>query len=99
GRLQEVVVYDRFQLEGFDWENFFDLDRRSLMGGSHTWRFDCIINATVDELYVMFKVNKEYPQKRVHLCPKVRCICYKQTGSSPQHLGFRGYLEYRECCI
>ena len=30
---------------------------------------------------------------------QVRCICYKQTGSSPQHLGFRGYLEYYECCI
>ena len=30
---------------------------------------------------------------------QVRGICYKQTGSSPQHLGFRGYLEYHECCI
>ena len=30
---------------------------------------------------------------------QVRCICYKRTGSSPQHLGFRGYLEYYECCI
>ena len=30
---------------------------------------------------------------------QVRCICHKQTGSIPQHLGFRGYLEYHECCI
>ena len=30
---------------------------------------------------------------------QVRCVCYKQTGSSPQHLGFRGYLEYHECYI
>ena len=30
---------------------------------------------------------------------QVRCICYKQTESSPQHLEFRGYLEYHECCI
>ena len=22
-----------------------------------------------------------------------------RLGSSPQHLGFRGYLEYHECCI
>ena len=34
GRLQEVVVYWRFQLEGFDWENFW-------MGGGYTWNFDC----------------------------------------------------------
>ena len=30
---------------------------------------------------------------------QVRCICYKQTGSSSQHLGFRGYLEYYKCFI
>ena len=26
-------------------------------------------------------------------------ICHKQTGSSLQHLGFTGYLEYCRCCI
>ena len=34
-----------------DWENFCDLDRRSLMGGSRIWSFDWVINTTVDELY------------------------------------------------
>ena len=33
GRLQEVVVYKRFQLLGFDWEKFGFFDGRSLMGG------------------------------------------------------------------
>ena len=33
GRLQEVVVYKRFQLLGFNWENFALYDGRSLMGG------------------------------------------------------------------
>ena len=27
GRLQEVVVYKRFQYQGFDWEKFGVLDR------------------------------------------------------------------------
>ena len=35
GRLQVVVV-------SFDWENFDGNNRLSLMGGSRTWRFDCI---------------------------------------------------------
>ena len=30
---------------------------------------------------------------------QVRCICYKQTGSSLHHLGFQGYLEYCKCFI
>ena len=33
GRLQEVDVYERFQLQGFDWEHFGVLDWRSVMGG------------------------------------------------------------------
>ena len=33
GRLQEVDVYERFQLQGFDWEHFGVLDCRSVMGG------------------------------------------------------------------
>ena len=41
GRLQQVVVYKRFQQLGFDWENFGFFDGRSLMGGGRTWRFDC----------------------------------------------------------
>ncbi|CAH3022420.1 unnamed protein product, partial [Porites evermanni] len=67
--------------------------------GGRTWRFNCIKDTTVDEICVMSMVKREHPQKRVHLHPKVRCVCYKQTGSSPQHLGFRGYLEYHECYI
>ena len=31
--LQEVVVYERFNLQGFDWENFGVLDKKSLFGG------------------------------------------------------------------
>ena len=31
--MQEVVEYERFQLEGFDWENFGVLDWQSLIGG------------------------------------------------------------------
>ena len=31
--LWEVVVYETFQLQGFDWEKFGVLDRWSLMGG------------------------------------------------------------------
>ena len=33
GRLRKVVVYNRFQLLGFSWENFGVFDGRSLMGG------------------------------------------------------------------
>ena len=33
GRLHEVVVYKRFSLSGFDWENFSVLERWLLMGG------------------------------------------------------------------
>ena len=33
GRLQKVVIYEKFQLQIFDWEIFSVLDRRSLMGG------------------------------------------------------------------
>ena len=33
GRLQEVVVSERFQLLSFDWENLSVLDRWSLMEG------------------------------------------------------------------
>ena len=37
-----MVVYQRFQLQGFDLESFGVLDsyRLSLMGGGCTWRFD-----------------------------------------------------------
>ena len=35
GRLQEVVFYEKFQLQGFDWENFVVLDLWTLMGGGH----------------------------------------------------------------
>ena len=37
GRLQEVVFYEKFQLEGFDWETFVVLDLWALMGpgGGH----------------------------------------------------------------
>ena len=35
GRLQEVVFYERFQLQGFDWENFVVLGLWTLMGGGH----------------------------------------------------------------
>ena len=34
-RLQEVLVHERFQLEGFDWESFGVLDSPSIMGGGH----------------------------------------------------------------
>ena len=44
GRLREVVVYERFQLQGFYWEKFDVLDRWSLMGGGRTWRLYCICN-------------------------------------------------------
>ena len=49
GHLQEVVIYDRFQLKDFDWEKFGVLDRWSLiygrwslMRGGCTCTFDCI---------------------------------------------------------
>ena len=32
-RLQEVVVYERFQMQGFSWKNVGVLDKLSLMGG------------------------------------------------------------------
>ena len=35
GRLQEVVFYEKFQLQGFDWENFVVLDLWTVMGGGH----------------------------------------------------------------
>ena len=35
GRLQEVVFYEKFQLQGFDWENFFVLDLWTRMEGGH----------------------------------------------------------------
>ena len=41
GHLQEVVVYESFQLNGFDWENLDVLDRGSLTRGGLTGRFDC----------------------------------------------------------
>ena len=37
-------------MEGFDWESFGVLDRRSLKGGGRTWSFDWVINTAVDEL-------------------------------------------------
>ena len=44
GRLQQVVVYARFQYKSTT-ENIFGvlpvLGRWSLMGGGRTWRFDC----------------------------------------------------------
>ena len=50
GRLREVLVYERFKLQGFDWENFGVLDWCSLIWevvrltiGDCTWRFDCIL--------------------------------------------------------
>ena len=50
GRLQEVVFYEKFQLQGFDWENFVVLDLWTLMEGGHlqkvvadlSGRFNCI---------------------------------------------------------
>ena len=35
GRLQEVVFYEKFQLQGFDWKNFVVLDFWTLMEGGH----------------------------------------------------------------
>ena len=35
GRLQEVVFYEKFQLQGFDWKNFVILDLWTLMEGGH----------------------------------------------------------------
>ena len=35
GRLQEVVFYEKFQLQGFDWKNFVVLDLWTLMEGGH----------------------------------------------------------------
>jgi len=43
--LKKVVgrwsFYEKFQLKGFDWENFGVLDKWSIMGGGRTWKFDC----------------------------------------------------------
>jgi len=33
GSLQEAVIYKRFQLQGYDWENSGVLDKQSVMGG------------------------------------------------------------------
>ena len=30
-----MVFYEKFQLQGFDWENFVNLDLWTLMGGGH----------------------------------------------------------------
>ena len=37
--LSEVVVYERFQLQFFDWDKFSFLVRWSLTRGGRTWRF------------------------------------------------------------
>ena len=41
GRLQEVVVYERFQYKSLTENIFGVLGRWLLMGGGRTWRFDC----------------------------------------------------------
>ena len=37
GHLWEVLIHERFWLQGFQWENFSVLDRWSFMGGGLTW--------------------------------------------------------------
>ena len=50
--LREVVIYQRFQLQGFNWKNFGVLDKWSLMRGDRTLMFDCIIfYIVIDFLY------------------------------------------------
>lgn len=41
GFLQEGVTYERFLLQGFEWENFGVLHRWSLTRGGRTWRLAC----------------------------------------------------------
>ena len=46
GRLQEVVVYERFQYKSLTENIFGVLGRWLLMGGGRTWRFDCTLKGT-----------------------------------------------------
>ena len=63
-----MVIYKRFQLLGFDWENFGVLDwllfigggRLRDQGGGRTWRFDC----TVKQSFVPESVWS-------HKCPNI----------------------------
>ena len=41
-RLQEVVIYERFQYKALTENIFGVLGRWSLIGGGRTWKFDCI---------------------------------------------------------
>ena len=43
--VREVVVYERFQLQDFDWKNSyngFTYGRRSFTRGGHTWQSNSI---------------------------------------------------------
>ena len=42
-----TVAHERFQLKGFDWENFGIGENWPLMGGGRTVRFDCIYAVSV----------------------------------------------------
>ena len=52
-----MVIYERFQLKGFDWEKFGVLDRWLLTRGGRTWRFNCRILglAPIGLLYISIK--------------------------------------------
>ena len=51
GRLQKVVVYEKFQVQDFDRENFGVLDLWTLMGGGR-WR-----EMIVDEGSTVFQIS------------------------------------------
>ena len=53
GCLLDVVIYQRFQLQGFNWKNFGVLDKWSLMRGGHTLKFDCMIFYTVNRFLIL----------------------------------------------
>ena len=68
GRLQ-VVVYQRFQLQGFDWEIFLVLDRWSLMvGGRTSWEVQYIFTSC-HPLSVKMELSKEKPWESYEKTP------------------------------
>ena len=70
-----MVVDKRFQLEGFDWESLGVLDRWSLIGGGHIWRFDYIIILGLQPRDKGVNTNRIFSQRiymKIELVPRGR---------------------------
>ena len=85
GRLRELAFYQRFQLQGFDWDNldcFGLLDLCSLMGGSHLRDVVAHLGSTVLRMEWRWRELRKFKFKRRYDHRSGNCNRKKNFGTS-----------------